>query len=301
MGEPDQVALLRTLELFARFPADRLRGLAAYLQPLSFADGAEIFAEGSAGDGLYFVASGRVRVSKRLAAGGKKDLASLGPGDCFGEMALLDAVTRSAGAYASGAVELIRLKRDDLKGWLAAEPALAMDFFAALVGVQSLRLRRTSSELAMLQDLSSLLVEPATTPTALLTKALERVVPHLEGTWSAAASVYNPYNEEMDHAGASGPETFGPEVGAMPPPSTATLTWENDERTIALILRSPTKLLARIHLRSSAPLDENRRAEAARTLSAVAQLLTSALENLDFRADETLRRRLQMRTNAQSF
>lgn len=300
MAAPDRVALLRTLTLFARFPEERLKALSAYLEPLSFADGAEIFPEGSIGDGLYFTVSGRVRVTKNLAGGKQKDLASLGAGECLGEMALLDAIARSAGAYASGPAELLRLKRDDLKSWLSADAALAMEFFSSLVAVQSARLRRTSTELTLMHDLSTLLVEPATTPVSLLARALERVVPHLDGEWSACAYAYNPYNEEMDLAGAAGREAFGPEAGVMPAKSEPDQAWL-DDRTLVMILRSPTKLLATVRLRAAAALDEGRRAEAARTLSAVARLLTSALENLDFRADEALRSRLKTRTNAQSF
>ena len=65
MAAPDRVALLRSLELFDQFPEERLRSLSAYLEPLSLPDAAEIFAESTIGDGLYFVLSGRVRVTKR--------------------------------------------------------------------------------------------------------------------------------------------------------------------------------------------------------------------------------------------
>lgn len=300
MAAPDRVALLRSLELFDQYSEERLSALSAYLEPVSFADGAEVFAENSIGDGLYFVVSGRVRVTKRLAAGGQKDIASVGPGDVLGEMALLDAVARSAGAYAVAATDLLRLKRDDLKKWLAADPNLAMQFFAELVQVQSRRLRRTSSELALLYDLSMLLVEPATTPVSLLERALGRVLPHFDGDWSACAYAYNPYNEEMDLAGAVGKEAFGPEAGALPSKTAPEQAW-TDERTLTLVLRSPTKLLASMRFRCAAVPDESRRVETARTLTAVTRLLTSALENLDFRADEALRRRLQTRSNAQSF
>ncbi len=300
MATSNRVALLRSLELFSQSPAERLNALSAYLEPLSFADAAEIFAEGTTGDGLYFVLSGRVRVTKLLASGDRKDLASLGAGDCFGEMALLDAVARSAGAYASGSVELLRLKRDDLKSWLSTDPSLAMQFFAELVQVQSRRLRRTSSELALLYDLSSLLVEPATTPVSLLERALGRILPHLDGDWSACAFAYNPYNNEMDPAGAAGRETFGPEAASLPSQTEPERAWA-DDRTFALILRSPTKLLATMRLRAAAALNESRRAETDRTLSAVARLLASALENLEFRTDEALRRRLRTRIHAQDF
>ena len=58
MADPDRIAQLRSLELFDQYPEERLRALSVYLEPLSFADAAEIFAEGSIGDGLYFVLSG---------------------------------------------------------------------------------------------------------------------------------------------------------------------------------------------------------------------------------------------------
>lgn len=298
MAAPDRVALLRALELFDQYPEERLRALTQYLEPLSFADGAEVFREGSEGDGLYFVVSGRVRVTKVLAGGVQKDLASLGAGDCLGEMALLEAAPRSAGAYAQGDAELLRLKRDDLKKWLAVDPNLAMQFFAELVAVQSRRLRRTSSELALVYDLSSLLVEPAAGAADLLARALERVVPHLEGRWSASAHAYNLYNDEMDLAGAAGPEKLPAET--VPGKNAPPLAWQ-DDGSLLLVLRSPAKLLGSLRFKCDVALDEGKRAETVRLLSAVARLLTSSLENIDFRADEALRARLQKRSNAQGF
>lgn len=298
MAAPDRVALLRALELFDQYPEERLRALSQYLEPLSFPDGSEVFKEGGEGDGLYFVVSGRVRVTKALAGGVQKDLASLGPGDCLGEMALLEAAPRSAGAYASGDIELLRLKRDDLKKWLAVDPNVAMQFFAELVSVQNRRLRRTSAELALIYDLSSLLVEPANGAADLLARALERVVPHLEGRWSASAHAFNPYNEEMDSAGSAGPEKLGDEP--VPGKHAPALEWP-DDRSLRLVLRAPTKLLGTLRFRADKALDEGRRVETARLLSAVARLLTSSLENIDFRADEALRQRLQKRSNAQGF
>ena len=76
MAAPDRVALLRSLELFDQYSEERLRALSAYLEPLSFPDGGEVFAEGAAADGMYFVASGRVRVTKRLADGSRTSHAS---------------------------------------------------------------------------------------------------------------------------------------------------------------------------------------------------------------------------------
>ena len=74
------------------------------------------------------------------------------------------------------------------------------------------------------------------------------------------------------------------------------MVWENDARTLALTLRSPTKLRP-LYLRCSIALDETPR-RVGRTLSSV-QLLTRS--KIGFRADEVLRRRLKMRTDAQGF
>ncbi len=294
MGQPDRVALLRSLELFDQHKEERLQALAGYLEPLSLADGAAVFAEGTEGDGLYFIVSGRVRIAKKLGGGGEKDLASLGPGDCLGEMALLDSVKRSASAYAAGATELLRLKRDDLQRWLKTDSTMAMQFFAELVSVQSRRLRRTSSEVALLYDLSSLLLEAHDSAKALLAKALDRLLPHLEGEWSADALVYSVFNEELEPAAARGPEALAP---APVPGSGAPFSSWTDERTLTLVLRAPRRLLGVLRFRAKTAPDAAHQAETARTLEAAARLLGSALENLEFRTDEALRERLRSRSH----
>lgn len=294
MDTNERLRLLRSLELFDQYPEERLSVLASYLEPLSLQDGALIFAEGTKGDALYFVASGRVRISKKLADAGEKDLACVGPGDCLGEMALLDEVPRSASAYAQGASELLCLKRADLKRWLESDPHLAMEFFAELVQVLSRRLRRTSDEVALLYDLSQLLLMNLSGPKELMARALERVVPHLKGEWSAEARLYNIFEDELDLAARRGEALSSDKP--EPVPKTGDESWP-DDRTLVLVLRAPKKPLALLRLRSKASLDDTERAEAARTLGAVARLLTSALENLDFRNDEALRERLRTQSH----
>jgi hypothetical protein len=95
----------------------------------------------------------------------------------------------------------------------------------------------------------------------------------------------------------------GAAIGAdAPEPASAAAadaSW-TDERTLQLILRAPKRLLACLRFRADAELDDSKRAEAARTLGAVARLLTSALENIEFRTDEALRERLRTRTHGPS-
>ncbi len=299
MDTNEQLRLLRSLELFNQYSEERLKALSLYLEPMTLEEGAQVFAEGTRGDGLYFVASGRVRITKRLADAGEKDIASVGPGDCVGEMALLDDIPRSAGAYAKGRTELLSLKRADLKRWLESDAHLAMAFFAELVQVQSRRLRRTSDEVALLYDLSQLLLTKVSGPKELLTRALDRVLPHLEGEWSAEARAYNVFEDEMDLVARRG-ESLGPDGPDPAPWPGGGESW-SDEKTLVLVLRAPKRQLALLRFRAQAPLDDAKRAEAARTLGTVARLLTSALENLDFRNDEALRERLRARSHGSNF
>lgn len=295
MDSAKRVALLRSLELFSKLPEDRLRSLGELLQPVTLADGEPFIVEGAKSDGLYYVLSGRARIAKRLGEGGEKDLAFLGPGECLGEMELLRGGVRSASAYATGATELLRLKSDDLMRWLDADPAVASRFFASLAEVQAGRLRRTSDEVAMLYDLSQLLLTPQATPKLLLTHALERVAPHLQGEWSAEARAYNQFDDEMELVARRG-AAIGSDEAERVAAAAPEASW-TDDRTLQLVLRAPKRPLACLRFRAAAGLDDSKRAEAARTLGAVARLLTSALENIEFRNDEALRERLHARSH----
>lgn len=295
----DRVKLLRTLDLFSTLPEARLKPLAEKLEPVTVEDGQAFIVEGAKSEGLYYILSGRVRVAKRLGEGGEKDLAFAGPGDCLGEMEVLREGVRSASVYAVGRAELLRLKSADLRAWLESDPADAARFFAGLAETQSGRLRRTSDEVALLYDLSQLLLTPQATAAGLLKHALERVTPHLQGAWSAEARAYNQFENELDLVARRG-EAITSDVSEPAPRAPVDLAW-TDERTIALVLHAPKRLLAQLRFRAAAALNDAQRAEAARTLGAVARLLTSALENIEFRTDEALRERLRKTSHGPSF
>jgi CRP-like cAMP-binding protein len=291
MDLDERVRRLRTLALFASLSDERLRAVAAMLETRTVDDGGAFIVEGERGGGLFYVVSGRVRIAKSLGEGGEKDLAFLGPGDSLGEMELLREGPRSASAYAVGPVELLGLKTAALKLWLAEDPATAAVFYSGMAEVQAGRLRRTSDEVALLYDLSQLLVTPQATPAGLLTHALNRVTPHLQGRWSAEARLYNFFDDELTLAARLG-EAQTSDAPAPAPKSAAPAAWA-DGRTLLLSLRSPKSLLAVLRFRAAAELDDAARAEAERTLGAVSRLLSSALENVEHRTDQALRDRLR--------
>lgn len=102
-----QLRILQSIPLFSPLPPTTLERLAAHLSPVTAPAGTEFVREGDAGDLFYVVAAGRVEVSTE---GGR--VGELGPGDYFGEIALLRDLPRSATCTATTNVELYTIDRD---------------------------------------------------------------------------------------------------------------------------------------------------------------------------------------------
>ncbi len=92
-----------------------------------FPAGAVIFSAGDPGDGFYVIGTGQVQISARVGTKESRVLATIGPGDFFGEMAVLDDAPRSASARAEVATEATFLSRDELLQLLETRPRLALN------------------------------------------------------------------------------------------------------------------------------------------------------------------------------
>jgi len=103
-----ELTFLDTVPMFSPLPIAVKEQLAARLIPLSFAAGEPVIKEGNAGDRFYIVVSGELEVIK----GGRREIVR-GPGDYFGEIALLRGVPRTATVTALSPVELYALERED--------------------------------------------------------------------------------------------------------------------------------------------------------------------------------------------
>jgi MFS family permease len=103
-----ELALLRSVPMFAPLPEPTLEQLAAKLIPVRLPPGREVFAQGDAGDRFYVISDGTVEVSVD-----GRSASVLGPGDSFGEIALVRDVPRTAAVQAKSDVELYALERDD--------------------------------------------------------------------------------------------------------------------------------------------------------------------------------------------
>jgi CRP/FNR family transcriptional regulator, cyclic AMP receptor protein len=121
------VAALKAVPLFDGSSTRYLHRLAAEAEVVTFEPGRTIVEEGGAGEAMFVVLSGGARVTR----GGRK-VATVVPGDFFGELSALDGGPRTASIVAETPMELLRLFRHTLRRMIEEEPSLAMGLLEGL-------------------------------------------------------------------------------------------------------------------------------------------------------------------------
>jgi CRP-like cAMP-binding protein len=111
---------------------------------LELARGGTVFVEGEAGDSVYIVLVGKVKIGRRAPDGRENMLAVMGPSDMFGELSVFDPGPRTATATAVTDIRLARLQHQALREWMHGRPQIAEQ----LLQVLARRLRRTNDALA---------------------------------------------------------------------------------------------------------------------------------------------------------
>jgi CRP/FNR family transcriptional regulator, cyclic AMP receptor protein len=134
-----QYALLRSVPLFAALDDAAVEELCGYLHPVELKGGSSLFRVGDSGDAMYFIESGRVRITVTDADGREVILASLGHGDFFGEMAMLDGQGRSADATVTEDSRLAVLTRENFLTFVSSDTRIVLEMLSAITQ----RLRRT--------------------------------------------------------------------------------------------------------------------------------------------------------------
>jgi signal transduction histidine kinase len=107
-------------------PAE-LQALRRIAQERTCSAGEEIFKEGDAGDGVYVVKDGLVEISVRIAETVERVFAQLGPGELFGEMAVLEFKPRSATAKAARDSTVYFIPRNELLVMVERSPVLSLE------------------------------------------------------------------------------------------------------------------------------------------------------------------------------
>jgi len=274
--------LLKSMVLLKHMPERTIKTLAEFLKPKSVAEGTVIFEEGSRGMSIYFLARGRVRIFKRMAGDSAKELAVLSPGDFFGEMAVIDEVPRSASAAAIGPCLLFELFNGDLARWIKSSPQQAVEFFVELSHAQSRRLRKTSKELTLYFDISSLLSNRRSTAAEFLSGALERVVSHLEGSWSAAAYLAADAGEPLAQTASKGDYRFDAVDNNQTIPNHTPGSWLDSER-FRLELGPRGKISGSLIFKAPSPVPLPEQDDLGVTLAAMGSPITTGLEMIALR------------------
>jgi CRP-like cAMP-binding protein len=132
--------IIQSHHLLAALEHDDAQALLQEAQIRRFRIGQTIFRRGDPGDGLYGVLAGRVAVSVESEAGKERIINTFGPGEFFGEIALLDGKGRTATAVARAPSELLFLARRAFLPFIEMRPKIAIRMIALLCE----RLRRTT-------------------------------------------------------------------------------------------------------------------------------------------------------------
>jgi len=127
------VELLKSVTLFADLEEEELERFSHVAVPRAFPAGTRVFHEGDSSDACYIVSEGSFRVTREHSDGRAITLATLGPGEIFGELAMLDGDRRSASAEALSDGELLALPAGDVRSLLARHPEIALKLVAGLV------------------------------------------------------------------------------------------------------------------------------------------------------------------------
>lgn len=137
----EKVLLLKSLSIFKETPETILAELAPLMQEEEVEKGTVIFEENEPGDCMYIIFSGDIQIHK-----GKTTLAILHEKEVFGELALLDAETRSASATAKTDCILFKIDQEPFYELIDTRPEVARGFIKILCNRLRQINKRTAEE-----------------------------------------------------------------------------------------------------------------------------------------------------------
>jgi CRP/FNR family transcriptional regulator, cyclic AMP receptor protein len=128
---------LAEITIFRGLREDEFAALWERLRRRRFRKGATVFLHGDPGDDLYVVEAGSVKICMTTPDGKEITLAILGPGEIFGELALMDGAPRSSNAVTMEDCQLLLLERSRFIAFVDEHPSVAR----SIIEVLSRRLR----------------------------------------------------------------------------------------------------------------------------------------------------------------
>jgi CRP/FNR family transcriptional regulator len=140
-GETNE--LLHRVPVFSTLAPEELQRVAEVAVPRHFEAGEVVFREGDESSTCYVVRSGHARAIREHTDGRSITLATFGPGDIFGELAMFDNERRSATVEAAESVDAIAIVAGDMRRLLREHPDISVKLLQAL----GRRLRETNERL----------------------------------------------------------------------------------------------------------------------------------------------------------
>lgn len=138
------VELLGRVPVFSTLEQTDLERIAGLAVPRTFEPGQIVFREGDASDTCYIVRSGRARAVREHSGGRTITLATFGPGDIFGELAMFEDELRSATVEAVQPTSVVAVLGPDMRRLMVEHPEISIRLVVAL----GRRLRETNDRLA---------------------------------------------------------------------------------------------------------------------------------------------------------
>lgn len=138
--------VLKKVPFFRELKKNELREFRRIIHQRYYKKNEIIFYEGEPGVGMYVIEQGKIGIYKNFDEQSKEELASLQPGEFFGEMALLDESPRSATAVALENSMILGLFRPDLFDLINRNPRLGNKILLKLSQMIAERLRLSNNE-----------------------------------------------------------------------------------------------------------------------------------------------------------
>jgi CRP/FNR family transcriptional regulator, cyclic AMP receptor protein len=143
-GTEDTAALLAAIPVFEELSRGDLGQVAAVAVPRRFAGGETVFREGDDSDTCYIVRTGHARALREHQDGRQITLATFGPGDIFGELAMFDKERRSATVEATDDLDVLAILGSDMRALMTRHADIAVKLVISL----GRRLRAANERLA---------------------------------------------------------------------------------------------------------------------------------------------------------
>lgn len=142
------VEFLQSVDIVSSLEQSELEVFRAFLDERKLVAGAAVFRQGDRDSDLYIVRNGTVRVLVNAPDGSEVEVARLGRGDFFGEMALFEDAPRSATCVMEDGGELLYLSRDEMFSLMSNQPEAAIKVMYKMANITAGRLQNTSSFLS---------------------------------------------------------------------------------------------------------------------------------------------------------